>query len=422
MEVNNQKRRDFVLTLAKSVGVLGTMVYAPHLAAKDSKALVKSVSMRNGRNQQHIVFELDRSIEHKLFTLSSPNRVVIDLKGTKAAGALQLNNDRPTSLVSRLRYAMRNDDDLRIVLDMAQKTNAKATLSQESGKYLLEVVLDDQNSQAAPEAAVVAAAAPVAKEALKPVVASKSQSAARTFNVAIDPGHGGYDSGAVGKHGTYEKDVVLQIARRLKKHIDNTKGMKAFLTRDSDKYITLRKRIEIARANGADLFISVHADANTNKTVTGSSVYILSDKGASSEMAYWLAKNENDGDVEMAGATLHSDNRVLSEVLLDLTQSAALDDSFDLAKEVLSELGTVNRLARKVVESANFGVLRSPDIPSMLIETAFISNPREEKQLTTPHYQEKLASAVYRGIRSYKLALEARDPRYATTQSEHQSG
>jgi N-acetylmuramoyl-L-alanine amidase len=124
----------------------------------------------------------------------------------------------------------------------------------------------------------------------------------------------------------------------------------------------------------------------------------------------------------MAGTTLQSDNRVLSEVLLDLTQSAALDDSFDLAKEVLSELGTVNRLARKVVESANFGVLRSPDIPSMLIETAFISNPREEKQLKTPHYQEKLASAVYRGIRSYKLALEARDPRYATTQSEHKSG
>lgn len=420
MEVNNQKRRDFVLTLAKSVGVLGTMIYAPHLAAKDSKALVKSVSMRNGRNQQHIVFELDRSIEHKLFTLSSPNRVVLDLKGTKAAGALKLNSDRPTSLVSRLRYAMRNDDDLRIVLDMAQKTKAKASLSQSSGKYLLEIVLDDNNSTAS-AAVVAAAAAPAPKQALKPV-ASQAKAGSRNFNVAIDPGHGGYDSGAVGKHGTYEKDVVLQIARRLKKHIDNTKGMKAFLTRDSDKYITLRKRIEIARANGADLFISVHADANTNKTVTGSSVYILSDKGASSEMAYWLAKSENGGGVEMAGTTLQSDNRVLSEVLLDLTQSAALDDSFDLAKEVLSELGTVNRLARKVVESANFGVLRSPDIPSMLIETAFISNPREEKQLKTPHYQEKLASAVYRGIRSYKLALEARDPRYATTQSEHKSG
>jgi N-acetylmuramoyl-L-alanine amidase len=420
MEVNNQKRRDFVLTLAKSVGVLGTMVYAPHLAAKDSKALVKSVSMRNGRNQQHIVFELDRSIEHKLFTLSSPNRVVLDLKGAKAAGALKLNSDRPTSLVSRLRYAMRNDDDLRIVLDMAQKTKAKASLSQSSGKYLLEIVLDDNNSTAS-AAVVAAAAAPAPKQVLKPV-ASQPKVGSRDFNVAIDPGHGGHDSGAVGKHGTFEKDVVLQIARRLKKHIDNTKGMKAFLTRDSDTFLTLRKRIEIARAKGADLFISVHADANTNKTVTGSSVYILSDKGASSEMAYWLAKSENGDGVEMAGTTLQSDNRVLSEVLLDLTQSAALDDSFDLAKEVLSELGTVNRLARKVVESANFGVLRSPDIPSMLIETAFISNPHEEKQLKTPHYQEKLASAVYRGIRSYKLALEARDPRYATTQSEHQSG
>ena len=178
--------------------------------------------------------------------------------------------------------------------------------------------------------------------------------------------------------------------------------MEAFLTRDTDKFLTLRQRIQKARAKHADLFISVHADANTNKTVRGSSVYILSEKGASSEMAYWLAKNENQVDVEMAGATLDSDNKVLSQVLLDLTQSAATADSLDLAQGVLSELGTVNRLARKGVESANFGVLRSPDIPSLLIETAFISNPREEKQLKTARYQNQIANAVYRGIRRYK--------------------
>ena len=194
--------------------------------------------------------------------------------------------------------------------------------------------------------------------------------------------------------------------------------MEAFLTRDSDKYLTLRKRIEKARSSNADLFISVHADANKNKTVKGSSVYILSEKGASSEMAYWLAKNENQVDVRMAGATLDSDNRVLSQMLLDLTQSAAIDDSLGLAQEVLSELGNVNRLARKVVESANFGVLRSPDIPSMLVETAFISNPQEEKKLKTAKYQNQLAEAVYRGIRRYKVALEQRDPRYAESNTE----
>ena len=233
--------------------------------------------------------------------------------------------------------------------------------------------------------------------------------------VVIDPGHGGRDSGAVGKYGTYEKDVVLQISKRLKKRVDKAKGMEAFLTRDSDKFLTLRQRIQKARAKHADLFISVHADANTNKTVRGSSVYILSEKGASSEMAYWLAKNENQVDVEMAGATLDSKNKVLSQVLLDLTQSAATADSLDLAQGVLSELGTVNRLARKGVESANFGVLRSPDIPSLLIETAFISNPREEKQLKTARYQNQIANAVYRGIRRYKVALDERDPRYASS-------
>ena len=411
MEVNNQKRRDFVLKLAKLAGALGAAVYAPQVIAKNGSALIKSIAIRSGQKQQHVVIELDNSVEHKLFALSSPDRIVLDLKKVQATSNIKLNPDRPKTLVSKLRYATRNDNDLRIVLDMAHKTKATTKLTKFNGKYRLEVILADSNSKIAP----VVAAKPVKKKVTSSKAVGRSR---RKFVVAIDPGHGGHDSGAVGKNGTYEKDVVLQIARRLKKRVDSTKGMEAFLTRDSDKYLTLRKRIEKARSSNADLFISVHADANKNKTVKGSSVYILSEKGASSEMAYWLAKNENQVDVRMAGATLDSDNRVLSQMLLDLTQSAAIDDSLGLAQEVLSELGNVNRLARKVVESANFGVLRSPDIPSMLVETAFISNPQEEKKLKTAKYQNQLAEAVYRGIRRYKVALEQRDPRYAESNTE----
>ena len=401
MKDSNQKRRNFILTLAKLTSAMGASLFAPQLAARDSGAVVKSVSVTKGQNQQKVIIELDKSIEHKLFSLNAPDRVVLDLKQARTNGTIKLDPNRSRTLVSKIRYATRNQNDLRIVLDMAQKTKATTKIYKSGRNYRLEILLSGTG----------VAAAPVKKKAVAKKTAPKKSR--KNFVIAIDPGHGGRDSGAVGKYGTYEKDVVLQISKRLKKRVDKAKGMEAFLTRDTDKYLSLRQRIQKARAKHADLFISVHADANENNSVRGSSVYILSEKGASSEMAYWLAKNENQVDVEMAGATLDSNNKVLSQVLLDLTQSAATADSLDLAQGVLSELGTVNRLARKGVESANFGVLRSPDIPSLLIETAFISNPREEKQLKTARYQNQIANAVYRGIRRYKVALERRDPRYA---------
>jgi len=406
MEENNQKRRNFILTLAQLAGAVGASAYAPQLAAKKSSAIVKSVSVSNGRNQQKVIIELDKAIEHKLFRLNSPERVVVDLKQARTDGNIKLDPKRSKTLVSRIRYATRNDDDLRIVLDMAQQTKTSTKIYKSGRNYKLEILLSGFGK------GVVAAPVKRQAKAVKPA----PKKARKNFVIAIDPGHGGRDSGAVGKYGTYEKDVVLQISKRLKKRVDKGRGMEAFLTRDTDKYLTLRQRIQKARAKHADLFISVHADANENNSVRGSSVYILSEKGASSEMAYWLAKNENQVDVEMAGTTLDSNNKVLSQVLLDLTQSAAIGDSLDLAQDVLSELGTVNRLARKGVESANFGVLRSPDIPSLLIETAFISNPREEKQLKTARYQNQIANAVYRGIRRYKVALDQREPRYADSQ------
>lgn len=407
MEDNNQKRRNFILTLAQMVGAMSASVCAPQLAAKESGAVVKSVSVSNGRNQQKVIIELDKSIEHKLFRLNSPERVVLDIKQARTNGTIKLDPNRSKTLVSRIRYATRNDNDLRIVLDMAQQTKASTRIYKSGRNYKLEILLSGSGKPIA--------AAP-AKKPLKAKQAAPRNR--RNFVVAIDPGHGGRDSGAVGKHGTYEKDVVLQISRRLKKRVDGARGMEAFLTRSTDKYLTLRQRMQKARAKHADLFISVHADANENNSVRGSSVYILSEKGASSEMAYWLAKNENKVDVEMAGTHLDSKNKVLSQVILDLTQSAQIDDSLDLAQGVLSELGTVNRLARKGVESANFGVLRSPDIPSLLVETAFISNPREERQLKTARYQNQIANAVYRGIRRYKVALDQREPKKYADSSE----
>jgi N-acetylmuramoyl-L-alanine amidase len=189
--------------------------------------------------------------------------------------------------------------------------------------------------------------------------------------------------------------------------------MKAILTRKGDYYVSLRKRMETARAKGADLFISIHADANPDSKLTGSSVYILSNRGASSEAARWLAKSENSYEEKLAGTVIKRSNKVLSSLLLDLTQSATIDNSLGLAESVLQELSGINSLLRKKVESASFVVLKSPDIPSMLVETAFISNPREERRLNTSHYQHKLANAMFHGIRRYHLAQKKNAAQFA---------
>lgn len=234
----------------------------------------------------------------------------------------------------------------------------------------------------------------------------------KPITIAIDAGHGGRDPGAVGKRGTKEKNVALQIARRLKKQIDRQPGMRAVLIRDGDYYIELRKRILKARKHRADLFVSIHADANPNRKLTGSSVYILSDKGASSEAARWLANSENSYETKIAGARLHK-NKTLNSIVLDLSQEATINKSLEIANGVLRELGSVNNLLRHRVESAGFVVLKSPDIPSVLVETAFISNVQEEKRLKTARHQEKLAKAIFKGILRYQVALQDIDSQYS---------
>jgi N-acetylmuramoyl-L-alanine amidase len=286
---------------------------------------------------------------------------------------------------------------------MASKTKATTTLKAKGSKYLLEVALNPYKKPAkkTPE------------QRIKKVVNAVGRSArGKPMVIAIDAGHGGRDPGAVGRKGTKEKHIALQIAKRLKKKIDRQPGMKAILIRDGDYYVSLRKRIAKARSKKADLFISIHADANPNRKLTGSSVYILSETGASSEAARWLANNENSYEMKMAGTHLRRRNKVVSSLLLDLSLSDTIDKSLELASGVLKELGSVNRLLRRRVESAGFVVLKSPDIPSMLVETAFISNVMEEKRLKTSHYQEKLAQAIFKGIRHYQVALNETDSRY----------
>jgi N-acetylmuramoyl-L-alanine amidase len=233
-----------------------------------------------------------------------------------------------------------------------------------------------------------------------PQVPSPARGARRPIIIAIDPGHGGEDPGAIGRRGTYEKHVTLAIARRLKTLIDAEPGMRAMLTRDDDYYVALGARVQKARRVQADLFISVHADAFSTPTARGSSVFALSEHGASSAAARWLAQRENEADL-IGGVNLDNREPMLAKTLLDLSQTAQISDSLKVGRHMLDSIGTINALHKSVVEQAGFAVLKAPDIPSILVETAFISNPDEEKKLNDRAYQDKLARAILSGIRDY---------------------
>lgn len=413
MKNSNNKRRNFLVKLGKVLGFAGGALLSPQLFAKRNNTSVQLIAVKNlgskqGGAKQRLVFELNGSIKHSLFSLASPERVVLDLKNTHLKTSLKkLSGEK--ALVRHIRHATRNDNDLRIVFDLVSKAKATTKLLKTSKGYQLEVTLfgkprskSQSNTSASSQ-----------KETPKKLAKQKPKRKGKRFMVAIDPGHGGKDPGAVGRNGTREKDVALKIASRLYKRINQQKDMSAVLTRDGDYYVSLRKRMEKARAKGADLFISIHADANPNRSLTGSSVYILSENGASSEAARWLADAENAYDHKLGGTVVHSGNKVLSSLLLDLSQSATIDNSLGLAESVLQELSGVNRLLRKKVESAAFVVLKSPDIPSMLVETAFISNPQEERRLNSARYQNKLAKAMFDGIKRYHVAQKKNNSQYA---------
>ena len=403
MKKISHKRRDFVRGLGQVIGV-ASIGAIPRVFAKDQvRANLKSVELKQSANgQQRLIFELDKPIKHKILTLSSPERVAIDFLNTQSRAKLKLGRNNKQRLIKGLRYSNRNKTDYRVVLDMKSKAKVTTRFEEKNSRFFLEVALNPSSAnKKTPEQKVIRSISAVGRATrMKPMI------------VVIDAGHGGKDPGAIGRKGTKEKHIALQIAKRLKKHIDRQRGMKGVLIRDSDRYVRLRKRIEKARAYKADVFISIHADANPNRSLEGSSVYILSETGGSSEAARWLAKNENAYEAKLAGTHLVPKNKTLSELFLGLSLADTTDRSLDLASGVLQELARVNHLLRHRVESASFVVLKSPDIPSMLIETAFISNAMEEKRLKTARHQEKLAKAILKGVQRYHLVQNNTDSHY----------
>ncbi len=356
-----------------------------------STCLAGQVQVENIRtwpapDHTRVVFDIDRPVDHTLFMLKNPGRVVLDLRGADLSAELPKpeSNDR---LLKRLRAAPREDGVLRVVLDLKADVRPKSFQLKPNSQYGHRLVID---LQAAGDAARATEIAP----------SNRAPARMRDIIVAIDPGHGGEDPGAIGRRRTKEKDVVLSIARRLKARIDREPGMRAVLTRDGDYFVNLRRRMEIARRHGADLFISLHADAFSDPRVHGSSVYILSRNGASSEAARWLAEQENASDL-IGGVSLDDKDELLASVLLDLSQTATISASTEVARSVLQELRSVGKTHKRNVERAGFMVLKSPDMPSILVEADFISNPKVERRLKSPRHQTALADAVVRGVREF---------------------
>jgi N-acetylmuramoyl-L-alanine amidase len=332
------------------------------------------------------VLDLDARAEYQVFTLDNPPRVVVDVQQATLNTALNLV-DEYSGVIDNVRHGQRSADTLRIVLDLEKTTEVKSFMLEPTGEYGHRLVID-----LFPEKILTAG------EVVRQM--TDLQSPNRDVIIAIDAGHGGEDPGAIGKNRTREKDVVLAIARELKKSLDARPGVSAVLVRDGDYYVPHRDRFEFARKQRADLFVSIHADAFTRRDVAGSSVFVLSRKGASSEFARRLADNENSADL-VGGVTLSDKDDMLASVLLDLSQSATMQASRSVADSVFSALNGVGKTHRNQVEYANFMVLKSPDVPSILVETAFISNPSEEQRLRDPAWQRKMAQVIGDGVQDY---------------------
>ncbi len=363
--------------------------------------------------QTKLVLDLSGPLKYKYFSLSKPDRLVVDLIDVASIGHQPKLNFANTA-IKRIRSGIRNGNDLRIVIELKQPPKGKVyLLKPAAGKgHRLVVELMGKPSKSVQRITTAAALKPAPVMSLaplkKPVVltAKKKQlpvKQQRNIIIAIDAGHGGIDPGAEGHKGTYEKDVVLAIARKLEKLIIKEKGMRPLMIRNDDTFIKLADRKEKARRHKADFFISIHADAFSDKRAKGASVYVLSQRGATSEAARLLANRENASDL-VGGVSLDDKDDMLASVLLDLSQSATIEDSLEAGSKMISGLKSVARMHKATVQQASFAVLKSPDIPSILVETAFISNPAEERNLRSSRYQQKLAEAMMSGIRGYFVA------------------
>ncbi len=394
-------RRKFLKSIAGLSGLAASampdFVLASTKAAGQLVAKVNDIRLSKNEGYVRLVFDLDTKVTHSVFALHEPERVVLDIKKAKMTHGM-VDRLQAESLIRSIRSGVRNDDDLRVVFDLSEEVTPRSFLLAPSDNSGHRLVLDlyDKN---------------------KTSRVKKSQK--RDVIIAIDAGHGGRDPGATGRAGTREKTITLQIAKRLEKSINKQRGMKAVLVRKNDRFLRLRDRIDKARDSHADMMISLHADSFPDPRARGSSIYALSVDGASSETARLLADKENSSDLLFGDIELAIEDSMVKEVLFDLSLTGTIESSLDIGSEILSQIKTVNRVHKKKVQQAGFAVLKAPNIPSVLIETAFLSNPREEKKLRTASHQQKVAKAITRGVNKYFARKAPPGTWLAESRSEH---
>ncbi|MER1965978.1 N-acetylmuramoyl-L-alanine amidase [Castellaniella sp. GW247-6E4] len=390
-----------------------------------------------------VTLEMDSELKAEHFVLDDPFRLVVDIDGLSMNRAINelVSKVRPNDpYIQTVRVAQNRPNVVRLVFDLKQDIAPQVFTLKPVGEYKYRLVLDlypkvaqdpllallkdaqndplagilDELARSGPSEAPIPSVEgqklppPVAQQAPEPTAPPPAAPSRRDrpILIALDPGHGGEDPGAIGRGGTREKDIVLQIAKRLKAMIDAQPNMRAYLTRDRDYFVPLNVRVQKARRVKADLFISIHADAWIKPSARGSSVWALSQGGATSASARWLAKKENDADL-IGGVNLGAHNQQVAKVLLDLSTGAQINDSIKVGTRVLGEIGKINRLHKNRIERAGFAVLKAPDIPSILVETAFISNPEEERLLRSAQHQQRIATAMLAGVKDYFAASPA---------------
>ena len=390
-----------------------------------------------------VTLEMDSELKAEHFVLEDPYRLVVDIDGLSMSHAINelVSKVRPNDpYIRSVRVGQNRPNVVRLVFDLKQDIAPQVFTLKPVGGYKYRLVLDlypkvaqdpllallkdaqndplagilDELAQNGPSEAPIPSVegqklpAPVARKAPEPETPPPPPASRRDrpILIALDPGHGGEDPGAIGRGGTREKDIVLQIAKRLKAMIDAQPNMRAYLTRDRDYFVPLNVRVQKARRVKADLFISIHADAWIKPSARGSSVWALSQHGATSTAARWLAQKENDADL-IGGVNLGAHNQQVAKVLLDLSTGAQINDSIKVGTRVLGEIGKINRLHKNRIERAGFAVLKAPDIPSILVETAFISNPEEERLLRSAEHQQRIARAMLDGVKGYFAASPA---------------
>lgn len=408
-------------TFLQSGGILLLSVSVPKLAMA---ARIMAVRVWPADEYTRVTLENDTALTVSHFTVKDPARLVVDIENLELNTTLKdlVAKVQPNDpYIKQVRVGQNRPGVVRLVFDLKSEVKPQVFSLPPGGGYAHRLIFDLYPNVAVdplehyteiptrPGTSPLqepAHALPRRPEASSEPTAAKNKSApdkfTRMVSIALDPGHGGEDPGAIGHGGSQEKNVVLSIAKRLRARLEQLPNVRVMLTRDGDYFVPLHVRVQKARRAQADLFMSIHADAFVEPTARGSSVFVLSEKGASSAAARWLANKENAADL-VGGVNIKSHDKQLASVLLDLSTTAQINDSMKLGKAVLAEIGGINRLHKGMIEQAGFAVLKAPDIPSILIETAFISNPEEEAKLTDDAYQEQIASAIVKGVQKYIL-------------------